>query len=108
LAAPLAERFDLIVSAMAMHHVEDTAALLRSLRAHLAPGGQIALADLDAEDGSFHPPGVEGVFHAGFERAALGAAIEAAGFSAPRFTTACVVHRDGREYPVFLVTASAA
>jgi SAM-dependent methyltransferase len=106
LEAPLAERFDLVVSAMAMHHVEDTPALLRALHDHLVPGGRVALADLDTEDGSFHPPGVEGVFHTGFDRAALGAALEAAGFVAPAFETACVVRREGGEYPVFLVVAA--
>jgi 2-polyprenyl-3-methyl-5-hydroxy-6-metoxy-1,4-benzoquinol methylase len=69
LATPLGRTADVIVTAMAMHHVEDTAPLMRALHAHLAPGGQVALADLDREDGTFHPPGVEGVFHPG----ALGA-----------------------------------
>ncbi|MEQ1500993.1 MAG: methyltransferase domain-containing protein [Myxococcota bacterium] len=90
---------------VAMHHVEDTAALARALYAHLRPGGWIALADLDAEDGTFHPPGAEGVFHAGFDRAALGRTLADAGFVDVVFDTATVVHRDGRPYPVFLVTA---
>lgn len=104
--APLGREVDLVVSAMAMHHVEDTARLLGALYAHLTPGGTIAIADLDAEDGSFHPPGVEGVYHAGFERAALGALIEAAGFEPARFVTACEVDKQGRRYPIFLVTAT--
>ncbi|MBK6920740.1 MAG: methyltransferase domain-containing protein [Deltaproteobacteria bacterium] len=108
LRAPLDRRVDLIVSAMAMHHVEDTAALLATLRAHLEAGGGLALADLDREDGSFHAPGTEGVFHHGFDRDALAAALARAGFDAIEFGTACVVHRDERAYPVFLVTARAA
>lgn len=106
LDAPLAERFDLVVSAMAMHHVADTARLCRTLYAHLAPGGRVALADLDREDGSFHPPGAEGVFHAGFDRDELGARLREAGFSAVEFRDACVVHREGKAYPIFLVTAA--
>ena len=106
LAAPLEERADVIVSAMAMHHVEDTRTLLQTLFEHLVPGGQLALADLDAEDGSFHPPDVEGVFHAGFDRAALGALIEEVGFQQPTFTTAVTVSKEDRHYPVFLVTAT--
>ena len=39
---------------MAMHHVEDTAHFLKTLYDHLNPGGFIAVADLDKEDGSFH------------------------------------------------------
>lgn len=103
---PLDERVDLVVSAMAAHHVEDTAKLARALYGHLVPGGRLALADLDHEDGTFHPPGIEGVFHHGFDREALGAALVAAGFEGVHFETACVVHREERAYPVFLVTAA--
>ena len=106
LLQPLAVRADLVVSAMAMHHVADTAALLRALYQHLAPGGRIALADLDAEEGDFHPPGIEGVFHAGFDRAALGALAEQAGFTDVRFATACTVTKEAKHYPVFLLTAT--
>lgn len=104
---PLSRKVDVVVSAMAMHHVRDTAALLATLHAHLVPGGHLAIADLDAEDGSFHPPGTEGVFHAGFDREALGARLRAAGFSEVHFTTACEVHKEARAYPIFLVTARA-
>jgi cyclopropane fatty-acyl-phospholipid synthase-like methyltransferase len=106
LAAPLERRFSRVVSAMAMHHVEDTAALLRALHAHLEPGGRVALADLDREDGSFHPPGVEGVFHPGFERAALAARMGEAGFVDVVIETACEVEREGKRYPVFLATGA--
>ena len=105
LRGPLDARVDLAVSAMAMHHVADTAALLRALFAQLRPGGRVALADLDAEDGSFHPPGTDGVFHAGFDRAALGALLTAAGFEDVAFDTATVVQKEGRSYPIFLATA---
>lgn len=105
LASPLDERFDLIVSAMALHHVQDTAALMRAFFAHLQPGGRIALADLDVEDGSFHPPGMEGVFHAGFDRGALGAKLEGAGFAEVRFDDAGQVGKNDRTYGIFLVTA---
>lgn len=106
LEAPLAQRFDLVVSAMAMHHVEDTGALLRALHDHLVPGGRLALADLDHEDGTFHPAGTEGVHHEGFDRAELGAIANAAGFVDVHFETACEVDRDERRYPVFLLTAT--
>lgn len=108
LLQPLGERFDAVVSAMALHHVQDTIPLLASFKEHLKPGGQLALADLDAEDGTFHPPGTEGVFHHGFDRADLRRKLEAAGFEAVHFRTAVEVTReDGRTYPVFLVTARA-
>lgn len=106
LEAPLGRTVDLIVSAMAMHHVQDTGRLVRTLFAHLAPGGRIALADLDAEDGTFHPPGVEGVFHHGFVRAVLEGHLADAGFVDIAFATACQVRKEERRYPIFLVTAT--
>jgi len=107
LEQPLAERFDLIMSAMAMHHVEDTARLIQTFAEHLAPGARIALADLDKEDGSFHPADTEGVYHSGFERDSLQGLLEAQGFTDIQFITAHKATRDnGREYPIFLVTAT--
>ncbi|MDJ0780063.1 MAG: class I SAM-dependent methyltransferase [Gammaproteobacteria bacterium] len=108
LAEPLDERFDLIASAMTLHHVEDTSRLLTTFREMLNDSGTIALADLDQEDGSFHPPGTEGVFHSGFDRADLRARLESHGFEQVEFSTAHVIRREERDYPVFLVTASKA
>ena len=45
----LPERYDAIVSCMAMHHVPDTRALLQAFADALQPGGRIALVDLYAE-----------------------------------------------------------
>lgn len=108
LEMPLGRKVDLVVSAMAMHHVEDTRQLLRAFFDHLEPGGRIALADLDREDGDFHMAGTEGVYHHGFEREALGALVEEVGFTGLGFVTACEVHREGKAYPIFLMTATRA
>jgi len=108
LDVPLGRQVDLVVSAMAMHHVQDTPALLRTLFEHLKPGGHVALADLDAEDGDFHPPGMDGVFHAGFAREPFADALRAAGFSDVTIETACAIEKDGKRYPIFLATASRA
>ncbi|MGH8116101.1 MAG: class I SAM-dependent DNA methyltransferase [Rhodanobacteraceae bacterium] len=105
------EPYDVIASSMTMHHVEDVAGLLRVLFAHLKPGGRVALADLDAEDGSFHGD-AKGVAHHGFERAAFEQMLVAAGFESIRISTAHVVHKDrddgGNDYPIFLAVASKA
>jgi SAM-dependent methyltransferase len=104
--SPLGRQVDVVVSAMAAHHVSDTAALLRTLHAHLKPGGRLALADLDAEPGTFHPPEVDDVHHHGFDRDALAEVARAAGFEDVAFRTACTVFREERPYPVFLLTAT--
>lgn len=103
---PLDKRFDLVISAMAMHHVPDTAALINSLANHLKPGGKLALADLDTEDGSFHPDEAAGVFHHGFDRDELRRMLEKRGFGDVHFFTAHTLIKDGKKYPVFLVTAA--
>ena len=104
---PQAE-YSLVVSSMVLHHIQDVAATLVQLRRSLRPGGWIALADLDAEDGSFHPDPT-GVFHKGFDRGQIRDWLEAAGFV---WVSAREVYRmvkpaaNGvvRDYPVFLVT----
>jgi 2-polyprenyl-3-methyl-5-hydroxy-6-metoxy-1,4-benzoquinol methylase len=105
-ARPLDERFDLVMSAMAMHHVRDTEALVRTFAQHLKPGGTLAVADLDSEDGSFHPDDAAGVFHHGFDRGDLNAVLERQGFTDVRFFTAHRLTRDSHPYSVFLVTAT--
>lgn len=106
LEQPIGRQFDLIVSAMAMHHVEDTDLLVRRFAEHLKAGARVALADLDAEDGSFHPENTEGVFHAGFDRDVLGSILERHGFSDIDFVDAVTVQKEERRYPVFLVVAT--
>lgn len=97
--------FDLVASAMTLHHVADVAGLLRKFFALLAPGGRIALADLDAEDGTFHGPDAPGVHHLGFDRAELAAKLEAAGFAEVRFAAAARSEKHGRAYSVFIAAA---
>ena len=105
---PIEKTFDLIVSAMAMHHVQDTETMVRRFAEHLKPGAQIALADLDAEDGTFHPEGTEGVFHEGFAREAFQKVLEDNGFTSVNFLTAHTIQKEERAYSVFLAVAKKA
>lgn len=103
-----AERYDLVFSAMTLHHVPDTAGVLRRFREILRPSGSLCIADLDSEDGSFHGAGFEG--HLGFDRAALGAQARTAGFSSVRFSTACEMRKavagGSHTFPIFLMVAT--
>jgi ubiquinone/menaquinone biosynthesis C-methylase UbiE len=101
------ERFDLVVSLMALHHVRDTNAALTALAALLVPGGAIAIVDLEAEDGTFHTDQAEQVLH-GFDRDDLRARAEEAGFRDVAFAPAWELAKGGRIYPLFLVTATRA
>lgn len=96
-------RFDGIVSSMTLHHVADIPALLARFYALLPPGGFIALADLDAEDGRFHSD-MSGVFHAGFVREQISAWAQEAGFVEVQIRTASVAQKPWGDYPIFLLT----
>jgi tRNA (cmo5U34)-methyltransferase len=100
-------RVHLIVSSMALHHVADLAGLFRRLHGTLRAGGQIALADLDREDGSFHED-TRGVFHLGFERSDVLSLLTEAGFTGLEAATAAITRKGSREYPVFLITGQRA
>ncbi|MCU0808275.1 MAG: class I SAM-dependent methyltransferase [Candidatus Contendobacter sp.] len=103
-----ADRYDLIYTLMTLHHVADVARLLRIFHDLLRPGGWLAVADLDQEDGSFHGTGFTG--HNGFDREALRVQLTDAGFGSVDFSTAYVIRKatdEGRrEYPLFLAVAA--
>jgi len=103
-----ADRYDLIYTLMTLHHVAEVARLLRTFHDLLRPGGWLAVADLDQEDGSFHGPGFTG--HNGFDRAALRAQLVDAGFGEVNFSTGYVMKKATdqgvREYPLFLAVAA--
>ena len=95
-----ADRYELVFSMMTLHHVPDVARGLTAFRELLNPGGHLCIADLDAEDGSFHGPGID--VHHGFERGVLRTALVAAGFLDVRIDDCFVVEKGSRRYPVFL------
>jgi len=102
--------FELIYSSMTLHHIDDTAAFLIRLSTLLSPGGTLALADLDAEDGLFHDDPLEKVHH-GFDRADLAALLHGAGLEVKSFETIYTFNKTNRAgitaaYPVFLVAAT--
>ncbi len=95
---------DVAVSAMAFHHIGPYEAMLRSLAGCLVPGGWLAIADLESEDGSFHG---EPVPHLGFDPAAFLARMQAAGLEPLSHERVHVMRKPplGREYPIFLAVA---
>jgi ubiquinone/menaquinone biosynthesis C-methylase UbiE len=97
------ERFDVVVTVMALHHIADLDAVLSAFASLLDPGGHLAVVDLDQEDGSFHSAGFEG--HLGFDRADLGRRLEAHGFDQVTFRTCHEIVRADGTYPLFLATA---
>lgn len=67
---PLRGNYDLVVSNMTLHHIKEVRPLLALLYKVIAPGGHLCISDLDLDGGQFHEDNT-GVFHFGFDRAAL-------------------------------------
>jgi Methylase involved in ubiquinone/menaquinone biosynthesis len=106
----LTGRYDLVVSSMTLHHIREVDTLLRQWHDILAPGGTLAVADLDSEGGRFHGDDNTGVFHFGFDRAALSLSAAQAGFVELNIDTATEIIKpdaSGRpsRFTVFLLTA---
>jgi ubiquinone/menaquinone biosynthesis C-methylase UbiE len=103
-----AQRFHVAYSLMVLHHIHDTDGILRRFYDVLEPGGWLAVADLDKEDGAFHTDGSTDVHH-GFERDKLQKRVEAAGFTAVHFSNAYAIKKkignEQRTFPIFLMTA---
>jgi ubiquinone/menaquinone biosynthesis C-methylase UbiE len=106
-APPPGGPFDLVVSLLLLHHVEDTRAALAGMYRLLDVDGQVAAIDLDTEDGSFHDSGSEGVHHHGFDRDRLATLAREVGFGDVRVGDGCPIEDedDDRRYPMFLLTA---
>ena len=100
---PPGDPFDLAVSFLVLHHIEDTAAALAAFRRLLRPGGRMALSDLDTEDGTFHSAEAEGIHHLGFDRRALAQLARMAGFVEVEARSAMDVQDEDRRFPAFLL-----
>ena len=101
-------QYDLIVSSMTFHHIRDVPILLDQFARIAKPTGQVAIADLDCDEGKFHDS-PEGVFHEGFDRCILMNHLRAAGFGSVRNRTAAIIRKpraDGEtmSFTVFLMT----
>ncbi len=102
-----AATYDLVFSSMVLHHIEDIQDLLQNLHKVLKPGGFLALADLEREDGTFHDDPT-GIAHFGFDSQALITLLVQLGFIALKSQTVHTFLKqhgdDEHAYPVFLIT----
>lgn len=96
------EHYDLIVTVMTLHHIENTGAVLSRFAELLEEGGYLCVVDLDEEDGSFHEAHFEG--HHGFKRSVLASELGATGFTDVAFHDCHQIVREDATYPIFLAT----
>jgi ubiquinone/menaquinone biosynthesis C-methylase UbiE len=102
-------KFDIIYNQMVMHHINDIDAMLTKFYSLLTPGGYIAIADLNSEDGSFHGEGFNG--HLGFVVEHLAGKLKTAGFGNIAYQQCYAIEKTDEEgnrteYPLFLLTAT--
>ncbi|MRI35464.1 class I SAM-dependent methyltransferase [Endozoicomonas sp. OPT23] len=97
-------RFDGVISSMTLHHVENLPVVLSRLYTVIADKGFLALADLELEDGSFHDE-ADGVFHKGFDCRKIMKLVSVAGFKDVELKRIHSIPKNGKDYPVFLLTA---
>ena len=95
-------QFDLFVSSMTMHHIDDTRDFLTKAKASLIKGGYLAINDLEREDGSFHSMGNDDVAHFGFDKPTLEALFVELGLEVVFFETVEVISKK-QDYPIFLI-----
>lgn len=101
--------YDVVWSSMALHHVHEVDALLRSVASLLVGGGRVAIADLEADpEGLFHADKADFDGHDGFDRQQLAEQLRRAGFTEIEFTEATTITKGDREFGLFLCTATKA
>jgi SAM-dependent methyltransferase len=100
--------YHLIVSSMTFHHIKEIRPVLDQFYKISAPSGYLCIADLDPDEGMFHDNN-DGIFHFGFDRAALRGTFIEAGFEDIRVRTAAEILKPvpaggTRLFTVFLMT----
>lgn len=99
--------YDVVWSSMALHHVRDLHAMLTAVHRLLVEGGRLAIADLDRDpEGAFHAAKVDFDGHHGFDRDELRQRLSWAGFGDVEFVDATTITKEGRDFGVFLCTAT--
>ncbi len=102
--------YSLVISQLALHHIADVAGVLVRVFEATAPGGRVALADLDDDpDGAFHSNHEHFDGHNGFSREHFGRWLREAGFADVTFHDAGRLKKDvdgaEREFGIFLAVA---
>ena len=94
--------FDLVVSSMSLHHIQNLEIFFQKSFDSLKNGGYICINDLEKENGTFHAKyNNEGVFHFGFSKEELIDICRNIGFSDFIFERVYVFERENGNFPIF-------
>lgn len=93
--------FDVIVSNMVLHHIQNVELVVRRMAEALVEGGWLAFADLDGGSEDFHADNT-GIMYFGFDTHQRQALCQQAWLKEIRTVEALRIPRDGKEFPVLL------
>jgi predicted TPR repeat methyltransferase len=97
--------FDIIVSSMTLHHIENPEVFFQKTYKSLKQNGILAFADLDKEDGTFHDHGNDGVHHFGFEEDYIKDILKSNNFELIKFDFHFQIDKNDKEYKIFAAIA---
>ena len=95
-------KFDLAVSSMTFHHIENIEIFLKKIHKSLKKEGKVCIGDLETEDGSFHSKPDKSIKHLGFDKTAFALMMKNAGFKNISVDTIFEVEKPENKYPIFL------
>lgn len=98
--------YDVVYSAMFLHHARVVGDVLKKIYDMTQTGGKLFLCDLYQEDGRFHPNTSEGVYHHGFDPDKIANHLKSLGFTINNIQTVYNYEKHDRLYPMFLIEAS--
>jgi 2-polyprenyl-3-methyl-5-hydroxy-6-metoxy-1,4-benzoquinol methylase len=93
--------FDLIVTAMTLHHIKEPENFIQNASDALRTGGHLAISDLESEDGTFHSMGNDDVEHFGFDKEQIRTFFEEAGLEMVYLETNETINKH-RDFNIFL------
>jgi ubiquinone/menaquinone biosynthesis C-methylase UbiE len=102
-------KFDIIIVSMTLHHLMDTALAAVVFHSLMNPGGTIAVADLDPDNGESHGP--EMTVQNGFVREDMKEIFKKAGFTTIQFDNVATLTKASsktgeiKDFPIFLMIA---
>ena len=107
---PILDKFDLIYTSMALHHIKDIETTLNTLYNLLSKSGHLCIVDLVKDDGSFHKDESDFDGHNGFDQNELALLLNKIGF---HDVSSKVIYNDLKDvsgvkskYSLFLMKAS--
>ncbi len=105
----LTEKYDVIYTSMALHHIKDTETTLINLHTLLKNNGQLCIVELSKDDGVFHKSEQDFDGHNGFEQDELKELLEKIGFRGVTyevfFSDTKVIDCTEVKYSLFLMKA---